>query len=74
MEGGTPPEVEGLIALALSSMLHVELLLLLHRTAPAPWNVSDAAVELRMTVTLVEPARLAALADYIPLARMLGRP
>lgn len=25
-------------------------------------------------VTLVEPARLAALADYIPLARMLGRP
>lgn len=56
MEGGTPPEVEGLIALALSSMLHVELLLLLHRTAPAPWNVSDAAVELRVTVTLVEPA------------------
>jgi len=55
-EGGTPSEVERLIALVLSSMLHVELLLLLHRTAPAPWDVARAATELKVSPTLVEPA------------------
>lgn len=50
------PEVERLIALALPTMVHIEVLLLLHRTAPAPWSAERAAAEIRSSLTLVAPA------------------
>jgi hypothetical protein len=55
-EAGIPPEVERLIARALPSMVHIELLLLLHRTAPAAWSVQSATSELKGTAALVEGA------------------
>ncbi|HYD54822.1 MAG TPA: hypothetical protein VEA99_19465 [Gemmatimonadaceae bacterium] len=73
-EGGLPDEVTALIQRALSTMLHVELLLLLHRTAPTIWTAQAAAGELRTTPVLVESvfadlqtARLAAPATgHVP--------
>ena len=51
---GLPREVEALIQRALATMLHVELLLLLQRTAPMSWSAEAAAAELRTTPVLVE--------------------
>jgi hypothetical protein len=66
---GLPTEVEQLIEQALPTMVHVELLLLLHRTAPSCWSVAGAAGELRTSAPLIdaafvdlETARLAARA------------
>jgi hypothetical protein len=53
---GLPPEVEELIQQALPTMVHVELLLLLHRTAPSCWSVASAAGELRTSAPLIESA------------------
>ena len=53
-ESGLPRELEALIQRALGTMLHVELLLLLQRTAPLTWSVQSAATELRTTPVLVE--------------------
>lgn len=68
---GTPAEVERLIALALPTMVHIELLLLLHRTAPAAWSAEGAAVEIRNSLPLVAPA-LADLEAAHLAARMTG--
>lgn len=57
-DAGVSREVEALIARALPTMVHVELLLLLHRTAPSAWSVGAATAELRGNPTLVEAALL----------------
>jgi hypothetical protein len=53
-DSGLPRELDALIQRALGTMLHVELLLLLQRTAPMSWTTQDAATELRTTPVLVE--------------------
>lgn len=57
-DAGVSPQVEALIARALPTMVHIELLLLLHRTAPSSWSVLTATTELRGNPTLVEAAFL----------------
>lgn len=54
-----PPEVLRLVRRALPGMTHVEVLLLLHRTAPQAWSATDAAIEVRSERLPV----VAALAD-----------
>lgn len=53
---GMPPAVDALLAASLSTMVHVELVLLLHRTAPAAWNAVESAAELHTSRLLVERA------------------
>ena len=53
---GIPSDVQALIGRALRTMVHVELLLLLHRTAPTPWGVPAATAELRGQPDLVAAA------------------
>lgn len=55
-DAGIPREVEALIGGALQTMVHVELLLLLHRTAPTAWSVASATAELRGQAELVASA------------------
>ncbi len=55
-EFGLPSEVMLLLARALPSMVHIELLLLLHRTSPRAWAAHEAAAELRSSPELVMTA------------------
>jgi hypothetical protein len=55
-ESGLPGDVVALLHRALPSMVHVELVLLLARRAPAGVRVIDAAAELRSDPRLVQDA------------------
>jgi len=63
-----PGEVVALIHRSLPSMVHIEMLLLLHRTAPRAWTAEQAAMELRSSPELV----VATIADL--LAARLAEP
>ena len=52
-ETDLPREVITLLHQSLPSMVHIEMLLLLRRTAPRSWTTMDAAVELRSSPELV---------------------
>lgn len=64
-EDPLPSEVLALVARALPSMIHIELLLLLRRTAPLGWSVTRGALELRTSPELV-----AATLDDLVAARL----
>jgi hypothetical protein len=55
-EFGLPQEVITLLNRALPSMVHIEVLLLLQRTAPRAWTPQAAAIELRSSTELVDSA------------------
>jgi hypothetical protein len=55
-EFGLPEEVISLLNRALPSMVHIEVLLLLQRTAPRGWTGQLAAIELRTSPELADGA------------------
>ena len=67
---GLPPEVTVLLHRALPTMVHVETLLLLARTAPQPWSRYAIASEVRSSPALVAAAladlETARLAEAVP--------
>jgi hypothetical protein len=68
-DSGLPAEVIALLNRALPSMVHIEVLLLLQRTAPKAWTPTEAAIELRSSPELARTAladlRTARLAEQL---------